>query len=116
MAENIVDTVREPMIILNEDLTIHSVNKAFYRVFKTTPEDTVGENIYELEGGYLNIPAAGDNGAVRVLGMRTVDVGLTVAARCYAARLTRVSMRVRMHKSRWTRARTCRARCVKAKY
>ncbi|RYZ89124.1 MAG: PAS domain-containing protein, partial [Proteobacteria bacterium] len=57
MAESIVDTVREPIVILNEDLTIHSANKAFYRTFETTPEQTIGQNLYEIEEGFLNIPA-----------------------------------------------------------
>lgn len=57
MAESVVDTLREPIVILNEDFTIHSANKAFYNTFQTTPEETIGEHIYELEGGYLNIPA-----------------------------------------------------------
>lgn len=57
MAENIVDTVREPLVILNEDLTVHSVNQSFYRFFQTNPEDTIGRPLYEIEHGYLNIPA-----------------------------------------------------------
>ncbi|RYX82693.1 PAS domain-containing protein [bacterium] len=57
MAENVVDTVREPLIILNEDLTVYSVNQSFYRFFQTRPEDTIGRRIYDIENGYLNIPA-----------------------------------------------------------
>lgn len=57
MAENIVDTVREPLLILHEDLTVYAVNQSFYRFFQTSPEDTIGRPLYEIENGYLNIPA-----------------------------------------------------------
>lgn len=57
MAENIVDTVREPLIILNEDLTVNSVNQSFYNFFQTMPEDIIGRNIYKIEDGHLDIPA-----------------------------------------------------------
>ena len=47
-AEAVVDTVREPLVVLNGDLRVHSANRSFYQVFKVKPEETLGEFIYDL--------------------------------------------------------------------
>lgn len=47
-AEALVDTVREPLVVLEGDLRIHSANRSFYQVFKVKPEETLGEFIYDL--------------------------------------------------------------------
>ena len=39
-AESIVETVREPLVVLDTDLRVISVNHSFYQAFKVTPEDT----------------------------------------------------------------------------
>jgi PAS domain S-box-containing protein len=41
-AENIVETVREPLVVLNSDLRVLTANHSFYDTFKATPEDTIG--------------------------------------------------------------------------
>ena len=56
-AESIVDTVREPLIILRADLRVQSASRSFYRVFGVTPEDTENSLIFELGNGQWNIPA-----------------------------------------------------------
>jgi signal transduction histidine kinase len=56
-AQNIVDTVREPLVILNPDLCVHSANRAFYRMFKVSREETEDHVIYELGNGQWDIPA-----------------------------------------------------------
>jgi len=56
-AQNIVDTVREPLLILNADLYIRSANRAFYQTFQVSPEETEDQRIYELGNGQWNIPA-----------------------------------------------------------
>ena len=40
-AESIIDTVREPLIALDQDLRVVSVSRSFYNVFKVKPEETV---------------------------------------------------------------------------
>jgi PAS domain S-box-containing protein len=55
-AENIVSTIREPLLVLDNDLRIISANKSFYRKFLTTPAETEGKFIYELANGQWNIP------------------------------------------------------------
>jgi len=41
-AESIINTIREPLISLDQDLRVVSVSRSFYEVFKVKPEETVG--------------------------------------------------------------------------
>ncbi len=56
-AQNIVDTVREPLLMLDTTLRVHSANRAFYRTFHVTLEETENRLIYELGNGQWDIPA-----------------------------------------------------------
>jgi PAS domain-containing protein len=47
-AENIVETVREPLVVLNSDLKILTANHSFYSTFKVTPGETIGNFISSL--------------------------------------------------------------------
>ena len=49
-SENIIDTVRESLLILDKDLKIISANRSFYTMFNTVSERTVGNYIYDLDG------------------------------------------------------------------
>ncbi len=55
-AEAIVETVREPLVILNQSLTVLKANKAFYETFKAVREETENRLIYDLGNGQWNIP------------------------------------------------------------
>lgn len=55
-AESIVATIREPLVILDASLRVISANRAFYRVFQVTPEETEGKLLYELGNGQWDIP------------------------------------------------------------
>ena len=55
-AEAIVETVREPLVILNQNLQVVKVNKTFYETFQVAREDTEGRLIYDLGTGQWNIP------------------------------------------------------------
>ena len=44
-AENIVETVHKPLVVLNSDLKILTANHSFYDTFKVTPEETIGNFI-----------------------------------------------------------------------
>ncbi|MDO8292108.1 MAG: chemotaxis protein CheB [Gallionella sp.] len=57
LAENIVNTVREPLIVLDGTLQVISASRSFYRIFQTTPENTVGHPLYELGDRQWDIPA-----------------------------------------------------------
>jgi two-component system CheB/CheR fusion protein len=54
-AEAIVETVLDPLIILDENLRVHAANDSFYETFKVTPQETVGRLIYELGSGQWDI-------------------------------------------------------------
>jgi two-component system CheB/CheR fusion protein len=55
-AESIVNTVREPLVTLDQDLRVVTASRSFYEVFKVTPEQTVGQLIYDLGNKQWNIP------------------------------------------------------------
>jgi len=55
-AENIVETVREPLVVLDSDLKILTANHSFYDTFKVTPEETIGNFIYDLGNRQWDIP------------------------------------------------------------
>jgi signal transduction histidine kinase/CheY-like chemotaxis protein len=55
-AQEIVNTVREPLLILDADLRVRSANRAFYQAFRVTCEQTEAHLIYELGNGQWNIP------------------------------------------------------------
>jgi PAS domain S-box-containing protein len=55
-AENIVETVREPLVVLDIDLKILSANRSFYNTFKVTPDETIGNFIYDLGNRQWDIP------------------------------------------------------------
>jgi len=56
-ALNIVDTVREPLLILDTSLRVRSANRAFYQTFHVSSEETENRLIYELGNGQWDIPA-----------------------------------------------------------
>lgn len=47
-AEAIVDTVREPLIVLDDALNVISASNSFYRDFRLAPADTIGQPLYQL--------------------------------------------------------------------
>jgi PAS domain S-box-containing protein len=56
-ADSIVQTVREPLLVLDADLRVKTASRSFYKFFKVTPEDTLGRLICELGKGQWDIPA-----------------------------------------------------------
>jgi len=55
-AEAIVETVREPLVILNQNLQVVKANKSFYDTFQAAPEETEEHLIYDLGNRQWNIP------------------------------------------------------------
>lgn len=56
LAEAIVETVREPLLILNDQLYVQSANHAFYKMFGAKPQDTENSLVYELGNRQWDIP------------------------------------------------------------
>jgi PAS domain S-box-containing protein len=55
-AENIISTLREPLLVLDANLRVISANQSFYRLFSVAPEAIEGKLIYEMNNGQWNIP------------------------------------------------------------
>ena len=55
-AESIVDTVREPLLVLDGHLHVLSANRSFYSAFKVSEQSTVGRSLYELGNRQWDIP------------------------------------------------------------
>jgi len=55
-AENIVETVCKPLVVLDCDLKILTANHSFYDTFKVTPEETIGNFIHDLGNRQWDIP------------------------------------------------------------
>ena len=55
-SDSIINTVREPLISLDQDLRVVSASRSFYEVFKVNPKETVGQLIYDLGNKQWDIP------------------------------------------------------------
>jgi len=55
-AQNVGDTIRDPLLVLDRELRIKSANRAFYKIFHTSAEDTEGRPLSELGSGAWNVP------------------------------------------------------------
>ena len=55
-ANAIVETVREPLVILDADLCVLQANHAFYTFFQETPEATEQHYLYDIGSQQWNIP------------------------------------------------------------
>jgi len=53
----IIDTIREPLIVLDKDLRVIAASRSFYNKFVQTYENTQGKMFYDLGNGQWNIPA-----------------------------------------------------------
>ncbi len=56
LAAGIVETIREPLLVLDADMHVVSANKSFYRTFQTRAEETTQRVIFELGAGQWDIP------------------------------------------------------------
>jgi two-component system, chemotaxis family, CheB/CheR fusion protein len=55
--EDIVATVREPLVVLDGDLRILYVSDSFFKTFRVNRKETDGELLYNLGNGQWNIPS-----------------------------------------------------------
>ncbi len=59
-SKNIVETMREAIIVLDGDLKVISANRSFYSMFQAVPEATEGRFLYDLGNRQWDIPALRD--------------------------------------------------------
>jgi len=56
LAQGIVDTVHEPVLVLDKELRVIAASRSFYSTFKVNPEDTQNRLLYALGDGQWDIP------------------------------------------------------------
>jgi two-component sensor histidine kinase len=55
-AQAVIDTVREPFLVLDQDLRVLAASRSFYQTFKVSSDDTQGRLLYALGDGQWDIP------------------------------------------------------------
>ncbi|MBI2948300.1 MAG: PAS domain-containing protein, partial [Verrucomicrobia bacterium] len=55
-AEAIIQTTREPMLVLNAEMRIIAANRSFHQTFHTTTKDAEQKLLFELDQGAWNVP------------------------------------------------------------
>lgn len=56
LAEGVVDTVREPLVVLDGGLRVITANAAFYRLFHAAIDSTIAQSFFELGNGQWDVP------------------------------------------------------------
>jgi len=56
LAQAIVDTIRDPLLVLDQDLRVVTANRAFYQAFRMKLQDVHGRPVYGLGDGQWDIP------------------------------------------------------------
>ena len=56
LAQAIVDTVREPLLVLDRDLRVVTASRSFYLTFRVNRQETQGHLLYSLGDGQWDIP------------------------------------------------------------
>jgi chemotaxis protein methyltransferase CheR len=56
LAHAIVDTVREPLIVLDQDIRVVAASRSFYLTFEVNTDETQGKLLYDLGDGQWDIP------------------------------------------------------------
>jgi len=54
---DIIATLREPFLVLDQDLRVRTANRSFYDSFHVSKEETENRLVYDLGNGQWNIPA-----------------------------------------------------------
>jgi chemotaxis protein methyltransferase CheR len=70
---NIVETIREGVLVLDADLTVRFANRSFCHTFAVAPEHTVGLKLYEIGNGQWNIPKLRISLETIISGRKTIE-------------------------------------------
>ena len=70
---DVVETIREGLLVLEPDLTIRFANRSFCQTFEVAPEDTVGRKLYELGNGQWDIPKLRTALETIISGRKTIE-------------------------------------------
>lgn len=94
LAESIVETIREPFVVLDINLNVRSVSNSFYVQFKVKPDETINRRIYDLGDGQWNIPL------LRTLLEEIVPANTTIKDYCVEHEFPGLGKRVMMLSAR----------------
>ena len=70
---DVVETIREGLLVLEPDLTIRFANRSFCQTFAVAPKDTVGRKLYELGNGQWDIPKLRTALETIISGRKTIE-------------------------------------------
>src|SRR5664279_28539 len=56
LSHAIIDTVRDPLLVLDENQRITAASRSFYQTFKLDGQDLRGQVLFDIDGGQWNIP------------------------------------------------------------
>jgi PAS domain S-box-containing protein len=56
LAQAIVDTIRDPLLVLDQDLRVVTANRAFHQTFRMSRQDIQGRPVYGLGDGQWDVP------------------------------------------------------------
>jgi len=70
---DLVETIREGILVLEPDLTIRFANRSFYDTFAVASEQTVGRKVYEIGNGQWDIPQLRTSLETIISGRKTIE-------------------------------------------
>ena len=70
---DLVETIREGVLVLKPDLTIRFANRSFCHMFAVAPEHTVGRKLYEIDNGQWDIPKLRTSLDTIISGRKTIE-------------------------------------------
>ena len=70
---DLVETIREGILVLDPDLTIRFANRSFYDAFAVVPEHTIGRKLYEIGDGQWDIPKLRTSLDTVISGQKTIE-------------------------------------------
>ena len=70
---DVVETIREGLLVLEPDLTIRFANRSFCQIFAVAPKETVGRKLYELGNGHWDIPKLRTALETIISGRKTIE-------------------------------------------
>jgi len=56
LLRDIMDTVREPLIVVDANFRVTQANRAFFRTFRVEPSETIGRTLFALGDGQWDVP------------------------------------------------------------
>jgi PAS domain S-box-containing protein len=70
---DLVETIRDGLLVLDPDLTVRFVNRSFCHTFAVAPEQTVGRKLYEIGNGQWDIPKLRTSLETIISGRKTIE-------------------------------------------